>query len=298
MKKNLVITVIIASLTAALPAAAEHGPPGQIINDKASPACLSVRASYLPLMTGIVNAKGTAVAMTNNCDDAMTITGFATGKTQDAPKTPVTKSAAQLVTIDNGAARYSPFRFNKDGAECSFPLPDDNNGRTKCKNLIIPPHGTLMLPVASGSFYSMQGKAGDAELNAEGAMINPRNPAQAIGWYLAAAEKGDAAAQYELGILYAREGDAQDGQAAIKWLERAAAQGSLDAATKLAYTYQEFTITMPNPKRSYYWWCRVAPHAWDGLYHMRELAGRSLTAEQRAQQEKDAAAFKPALEAH
>ncbi|TAL36278.1 MAG: sel1 repeat family protein [Alphaproteobacteria bacterium] len=298
MKKNLVLTAIIMSLAASLPASAEHGPPAQIINDKASPACVSVKASYLPLMTGIVNAKGAAIALTNNCEDAITVHAFATSKSQEAPKTEIAKSAAQLVVIEGDVARYSLFRFNKDGAECAFPLPAGADGKTKCRNLVIPPRGTLSLHVPWGSFYSLQGKAGDEDMSAEGAMINPRNPAQAINWYLAAAEKGDAQAQYQLGFLYGMPGETQDAQAAMKWLERAAAQGNMNATTKLAFAYQEGLIAMPDPKRAYFWWCRVAPHAWDGLYHMREAAGRRLTDAQKAEQEQAAAAFKPVPEAH
>jgi hypothetical protein len=297
MKRNLVLTALVMSFAAAFPALAEHGPPAQIINDKTSPACVSVKASYLPLMTGIVNAKGVAIAITNNCEDAIAINTFATSKSQEAPKTEITKSAAQLVVIEGDVAHYSPFRFNKDGAECSFPLPSNSDGRTKCKNLVIPARGTLSLHVPWGSFYSVQGKAGDAAVSAEGAMINPRNPAQAISWYLPAAEKGDAEAQYQLGFLYGMPGDTQDGPAAVKWLERAAAQGNTDAAAKLAFAYQEGVLIMPNPKRAYFWWCRVAPHAWDGLYHMRKAAGKRLTPEQKTQVEQEAAAFKPVPEA-
>ncbi|MEZ0226740.1 MAG: tetratricopeptide repeat protein [Alphaproteobacteria bacterium] len=279
-----------------MPAAAEHGPPAQIINDKTAPACLAAKASYLPLMSGIVNAKGAAVALTNNCEDAITISTFATAKVKDAVKEPVVKSAAQLVLVENGVARYNPFRYNKDGAECAFPLPASDNGKTKCKNLVIPKGATLTLHVAWGTFYSVQGKAGDADVSAEGAMINPRNPAQAIDWYIPAAEKGDPKAQYELAWLYAMPGELQDGQAAMKWLERAAAQGSFDAAARLAFAYQEGIIAMPNPKKAYFWWCRIAPHSWDGLYKMREAAGKLLTDEQRAEQEKAAAVFKPVPE--
>jgi hypothetical protein len=299
LKNSIPFAALVLWMSAILPAAAEHGPPAQIINDKASPACVSVKASYLPLMTGIVNAKGAAVALTNNCEDTVTINTFATAKAKDAAKTPVTKSAAQLVINENDVARYSLFRFNKDGAECAFPLPSDADGRrTKCKNLVIPPRGTLSLHVPWGSLYSLQGKAGAADFSAEGTMINPRNPAQAIDWYLPAAEKGDAQVQYQLGFLYGMPGDRQDGQAAIKWLERAAAQGNMDATTKLAFAYQEGVIAMPNPKRAYFWWCRVAPHSWDGLYHMREAAGKRLTPEQKAQVEQEAAAFKPVPEVH
>lgn len=294
--KHLALATMIAALTAAIPAHAEHGPPGQLINDKAAPACLSVRASYLPLMNLTVNARGTAIAMTNNCEDAITITDFAIAKSPKEKKVPVAKSAAQLVTLDDGVARYSPFRFTAEGAECVFPLPPESNGKAKCKNLVIPKRGTLALHVPWGSLYAVQGKAGDEDMSAEGTMINPRSPERGIDWHLAAAEKGDAEAQYQLGILYARPGDRQDGQAAIKWLERSAAQGNLNAATKLALAYQDGIITMPNLKRSYFWWCRVAPHAWDGFYKMREAAGRRLTPEQKAQQEKDAAAFKPVPE--
>lgn len=51
-----------------------------------------------------------------------------------------------------------------------------------------------------------------------------------------AAQQGDADAQYDLGCLYVRgEGTPQDGASAKEWLQRAADQGDLDAATWLLF---------------------------------------------------------------
>jgi TPR repeat protein len=59
----------------------------------------------------------------------------------------------------------------------------------------------------------------------------PQDYAEAIKWYRLAAEQGFADAQYNLGLLYAKgEGVARDLVQAYLWLELAATQGSADSA--------------------------------------------------------------------
>ena len=62
---------------------------------------------------------------------------------------------------------------------------------------------------------------------------------QAAPWYQGLAEKGDAASQFYLGMLYQKGvGAEQDNQIALEWLEKAAAQGDARAIHALALSTQ------------------------------------------------------------
>jgi len=55
-----------------------------------------------------------------------------------------------------------------------------------------------------------------------------------VAWYRKAAEHGDAKAQYNLGIAYAKgEGIAKDEAQAVEWFRKAAEQGDSDAQANL-----------------------------------------------------------------
>jgi hypothetical protein len=62
----------------------------------------------------------------------------------------------------------------------------------------------------------------------------PQDYAQAARWFHSAAEKGLAAAQFNLGVMYADGvGVAQDDVEAARWYARAAKQGHTDARRQL-----------------------------------------------------------------
>jgi TPR repeat protein len=62
----------------------------------------------------------------------------------------------------------------------------------------------------------------------------PKLDSEAVDWFRSAAEKGSAAAQYNLGRMYAEgKGVLQDQAEARRWFERAAAQGHAEAKGKL-----------------------------------------------------------------
>lgn len=89
----------------------------------------------------------------------------------------------------------------------------------------------------------------------------PKNEAEAVRWYSAAAKQGHEDAQYNLGfMLLLGEGVAPDPNAAVVWLERAAQGGSDDAAKLLADLYdgwgQERGVRR-DPDRAAYWRARV-----------------------------------------
>jgi hypothetical protein len=66
----------------------------------------------------------------------------------------------------------------------------------------------------------------------------PKNQAQALKWYRRAAEKGLAEAQTNLGVMYLEgRGVPQDFAAAAKWYRRAAEQGMSEAQFNLGFLY-------------------------------------------------------------
>lgn len=70
--------------------------------------------------------------------------------------------------------------------------------------------------------------------------IPPGDPAARAGFYMARAKAGDAAAQYDLGVLYARgDGLVQDFDSAATWFHAAAAQGNVSAEYNLGVLYEQ-----------------------------------------------------------
>jgi len=77
------------------------------------------------------------------------------------------------------------------------------------------PNSTLVFAMHTGD-----GVAKDAE--------------QAVSWYRRAAEAGNAAAQFNLGVCYANgDGVAKDAEQAVSWYRRAAEAGHADAQFNL-----------------------------------------------------------------
>lgn len=66
----------------------------------------------------------------------------------------------------------------------------------------------------------------------------PKNGPEAVRWFLKAAEQGDAAAQYNLGVTYAiGDGIPKDGNEAVKWYRKAAEQGVGSASFNIGLMY-------------------------------------------------------------
>mgnify|MGYP006343379143 CR=1 FL=1 len=69
--------------------------------------------------------------------------------------------------------------------------------------------------------------------------FNQENYAEAAKWYRKAAEQGNVAAQYNLGVCYKIGlGVQQDYAEAVKWYRKAAEQGLADAQYNLGYCYE------------------------------------------------------------
>jgi len=66
----------------------------------------------------------------------------------------------------------------------------------------------------------------------------PQDYAEAVKWYLKAAEQGIASAQFKLGVMYdKRQGVPQNFVEAVKWYRKAAEQGNAEAQYNLGMMY-------------------------------------------------------------
>ena len=76
----------------------------------------------------------------------------------------------------------------------------------------------------------------------------------AVEWYEKAAAQGNAVAQYNLGVCYAKgEGVQQSYEKAVEWYTKAAEQGNIEAQNKLAECYEKGLGVEPSKKKAYYW---------------------------------------------
>jgi TPR repeat protein len=86
-----------------------------------------------------------------------------------------------------------------------------------------------------------------------------KNPQEAARWYEKAAEQGVPAAQYNLGVMYANgQGVQASPEQAAKWFLKAAEQGVTDAATGLGNVYQEGEGAFRNYSEAEKWYRKAA----------------------------------------
>lgn len=83
---------------------------------------------------------------------------------------------------------------------------------------------------------------------------------QSLYWIHKAAEQGDAAAQWQLGMMYGegRYGVGQDGELQIYWFRKAAEQGYADAQYMLGLVYQNGHLVEINYEQAVYWYRKAA----------------------------------------
>lgn len=86
------------------------------------------------------------------------------------------------------------------------------------------------------------------------------NPTKEIASLKSKAEKGDADAQYQLGVTYVKgdKGVKKDNKSAIAWLEKAARQNHAGAQLELGGLYSRVSITLRDYEKSYQWIERAA----------------------------------------
>jgi TPR repeat protein len=83
----------------------------------------------------------------------------------------------------------------------------------------------------------------------------PENDAEAVKWFRKAAAQGAVDAQYNLGVMYDNgRGVPENDAEAVKWFRKAAAQGRADAQYNLGFMYATGEGVPENNIRAYVWW--------------------------------------------
>ena len=106
----------------------------------------------------------------------------------------------------------------------------------------------------------------------------PEDDAKAVHWYRKAAERGDAEAQYELGLMYDYgEGVPEDDAMAVHWYRKAAEQGDADAQTKLGLMYAKGEGVPEDHVQAYAWLSVAAAQGHDNAQKANDIIAKVMT---------------------
>lgn len=220
--------------------------------------------------------------------------------------------APALFTILEAVSSVSATRAAQKLRTGNYPLPNPNNGAPDgdARNLSVPPSADSF--EAGLEFYSRgdyaeavrwyrmaadQGLAA-AQYNLGFMYANghgvPQNDAEAIRWYRMAAEQGYAKSQYNLGVMYAKgRGIPQNYVEAIDWYRLAADQGLSDAQNILGLFYSEGRGVPQNFVDAYKWYAVSAAQGNAIAVTNRDLVLDQMTPAQIAEGERLVAAWQP-----
>jgi len=109
----------------------------------------------------------------------------------------------------------------------------------------------------------------------------PENEALAVKWYRKAADQGDAYAQFNLGVMYSNgEGVPENDAEAVKWYRKAADQGDADAQYNLGIKYYEGGGVPENNIRAYVWWSMAKTQGHKNAAHNIDALKPKMTPQQ------------------
>ena len=112
----------------------------------------------------------------------------------------------------------------------------------------------------------------------------PQDEVEAVKWFCRAADQGIAAAQCRLGALYlVGDGVAQDDAEAVKWLRRAAEQDDEDAQSLLGGMYAEGRGVLQDLSSAYMWLSLSAAAGVQDAQRALDLVARQMTPQQIAE---------------
>jgi TPR repeat protein len=100
----------------------------------------------------------------------------------------------------------------------------------------------------------------------------------AIEWYTKAAEQGEPAAQYHLGLMYAQgQGIPMDYVKAADWYRQAAEQGNAAAQNGLGVLYAQGQGVQPDMVQAYRWFAMAAESGNATALENRDIAEGQMT---------------------
>jgi len=118
-----------------------------------------------------------------------------------------------------------------------------------------------------------------------------------VRWYRMAAERGNAGAQLNLGIMYATgQGVLEDSVEAVKWYRRAASQGDAAAQELLGGLYAIGAGVPKDYVESYFWFNIAAAQGSGSAKEGRRRLENNMTREQIAEAQKRSSAWQPKIE--
>lgn len=150
------------------------------------------------------------------------------------------------------------------------------SGGTVQRQALVASFGDLVRVLQPTGAFIPAAQPGEAEFqqarkfeNGEGAAKDLK---EAAAWYRRAAEKGHAAAQYDLAhCLHHGLGVPRDDQEAVVWYRRAAEQDFAEAQSQLAFMFLNGLGTAEDPNSAFRWYRRSAeagcPSGQNGLGH-------------------------------
>jgi TPR repeat protein len=116
-------------------------------------------------------------------------------------------------------------------------------------------------------------------------------------WYRKAADKGDAKAQFNIGLMYANgDGVPQDDTQAVTWFRNAAGQGDAAAQLNLGVAYAQGQGVPQEYVSAHMWFSLAAAQGAQDAVKNRHIAAKRMTHEQIVEAQKLAREWKPTVQ--
>ena len=112
----------------------------------------------------------------------------------------------------------------------------------------------------------------------------PKDAVEAVKWYRLAAEQGNAKAQTNLGLMYANgDGVPKDQTEAVKWYRKAAEQGNTNAQYNLGNMYNRGEGVPRDLVQAHMWWNIAGAKGNEGAKKNLAEVEKQMSSEQKAE---------------
>ena len=146
---------------------------------------------------------------------------------------------------------------------------------------------TKLAPVVKVAACRAAAENGDAKaqytlgLLYENGIGMPQNSVQAVVWYRRAAEQENAAAQHSLGVLYAEgQGMLQDHAEAVTWFHRAAENGNVEGQYMLGLLYALGQGVPQDDTLAHMWFNLASASGYKKAFETRDKVAEKMTPSQ------------------